>query len=119
MTEREKLIELLNEWGNKENDGVRAESIADYLFRNGVTVLPCKVDIGQIVYQIITTGNRTKFKRVSKNSWQEKEQTIKHFIRQGEITKNNFYDIVFGDTLGKTVFLTKQEAEKALERSKQ
>lgn len=28
MNERERLIEKLYEWGNKENDGVRAESIA-------------------------------------------------------------------------------------------
>ena len=26
MSERERLIELLQEWGNKENDGVRAEN---------------------------------------------------------------------------------------------
>lgn len=43
MSERERLIELLQEWGNKENDGVRAESIADYLIENGVVVLPCKI----------------------------------------------------------------------------
>lgn len=36
MTERERLIEILNDWGNKENDGIRAESIADYLLQNGV-----------------------------------------------------------------------------------
>lgn len=36
--QRERLIEMLNEWGNKENDGVRAESIADYLLANGVIV---------------------------------------------------------------------------------
>ena len=31
MSDKEWLIEKLYEWGNKENDGVRAESIADYL----------------------------------------------------------------------------------------
>ena len=29
MNEKERLIELLQDWGNKENDGVRAESIAE------------------------------------------------------------------------------------------
>lgn len=43
MSERKRLIELLQEWGNKEDDGVRAESIADYLLENGVIVLPVKV----------------------------------------------------------------------------
>lgn len=47
MNNREKLIELLQNWGNKENDGVRAESIADYLLENGVIVLSVKV--GQTV----------------------------------------------------------------------
>ncbi len=47
MSERERLIELLQEWGNKEDDGVRAESIADYLLENGVIVLSVKV--GQTV----------------------------------------------------------------------
>lgn len=32
----------MQDWGNKENDGVRAESIADYLLKNGVVVLPCE-----------------------------------------------------------------------------
>lgn len=43
MTEREKLIDLLQIWGNKENDGIKAESIADYLLENGVIVPPVKV----------------------------------------------------------------------------
>ena len=47
MGERKRLIELLQEWGNKEDDGVRAESIADYLLENGVIVLSVKV--GQTV----------------------------------------------------------------------
>jgi hypothetical protein len=50
MNERERLIEKLYEWGNKENDGVRAESIADYLLEKGVIVPPVKV--GDTVYGI-------------------------------------------------------------------
>lgn len=50
MTERERLINLLFEWGNKENDGVRVENIADYLISNGVIVPPCK--IGDTVYYV-------------------------------------------------------------------
>lgn len=42
MNERERLVELLNEWESKENDSSPAESIADYLLENGVVVLPCK-----------------------------------------------------------------------------
>ena len=58
MTERERLIELLLEWGNKENDGVRAKSIADYLLANGVIVPPCKV--GDKIYRYGVAENTEK-----------------------------------------------------------
>lgn len=51
--QRERLIEMLNEWGNKENDGVRAESIADYLLANGVIVPP-----SEHVYFIVDKGTK-------------------------------------------------------------
>ena len=54
MNEKERLIELLQDWGNKENDGVRAESIADYLLEHGVTIPPVKV--GDTVYQCDNQG---------------------------------------------------------------
>ena len=38
--------------------------------------------------------------------------TIKRFIRTVEVTKNNFFDVC--ENWGKTVFLTKEEAEQAL-----
>ena len=54
MNEKERLIELLQDWGNKENDGVRAVSIADYLLEHGVTIPPVKV--GDTVYQCDNQG---------------------------------------------------------------
>ena len=56
MSEREWLIELLQNWGNKENDGVRAESIADYLLENGVIVPPC-----ERVYFIVNKGTQHEY----------------------------------------------------------
>ena len=96
MTERERLIELL-----KNEQSRYSEDIADYLLANGVIVPPCKV--GQTVYRIVemSTG-------VMMNS----TYTIKRFIRTVEVTKNNFFDVC--ENWGKTVFLTKEEAEKAL-----
>ena len=38
MTDRERLVRRLNDWGTLE-----AESLADYLLVSGVIVLPCKV----------------------------------------------------------------------------
>lgn len=47
MTERERLIELLNV-DMSGCDGDYAEEMADYLIANGVIVQPCKV--GETVY---------------------------------------------------------------------
>ncbi len=89
MSERERLIELLQNWGNKENDGVRAESIADYLLKNGVVVLPCEK-----VYYIV--DKNTKYATVySKNIKELSICAIRDFTQYG-------------------YYKTKEEAEKAL-----
>ena len=75
-----------------------AEVIADGLLESGVVCMPCK--IGDIVYQ--TDTNKTR-------------------LYESRITKI-IYDtngIAFDErAIGKTVFLTKEEAEKALEERK-
>lgn len=38
--QKNRLVELLEDWGNKENDGIKAKSIADHLLTNNVLVLP-------------------------------------------------------------------------------
>ena len=87
---------------------VCASAVADYLLKNGVIVPPCKV--GDIVYTI----NRRHPKK-----WKV------HFIgynSQGEfkmhIATEKFTEMleVWDYAIGKTVFLTRNEAEKALER---
>lgn len=103
MNEREKLIELLVEckeeskWGN-------ITDIADHLIAHGVTVLPCNVG-GKIYYIDECTG-------------EIEEDTVKFFT----ITKNGAKPILTAHNikfweyyeLGKTAFLTKNEAEAAL-----
>ena len=92
MTDRDRLIEMIQ---NSVNGCARhwAEIIADYLLANGVLVPPCKV--GDMVYEVGT----------------DKE------IYQSTITKI-IYDtngIAFDETaIGKTVFLTKEQAEEKL-----
>ncbi len=95
--EKERLIALLENWGNKENDGVRAESIADYLLENGVIVPPVKV--GDTIYMIVE-------KRV---------KITREYFRSIKKTKLTFLNLerVLKDW-GKTVFLTKESAERAL-----
>lgn len=112
---KEKLIKLLQEWGNKENDGIKAESIANYLIENDVIVPPCKV--GDIVYVPIITDDKHEF-----IIWKVKltcvdvcnnEKGSCDFCVGIICGGNSGYSFKFED-IGKTVFLTREEAERAL-----
>ena len=112
--ERERLIELLLESEPiKERDldddlgENEISDIAEYLLENGVIVLPVKV--GQTVY-VIPKYNGKPYCGIQA----DKVQMIGITSRGIHIkTRNNspFNKTYF---LGKTVFLTKEEAEKAL-----
>lgn len=93
MTDRERLIDLMIEAKRTEPEtGSFTDYLADYLLEHGVIVLPCKV--GVTVYQIDA-------ERVFKIK-------VKAFIYDTE-------NIKFDErSIGKTVFLTREEAEKAL-----
>lgn len=89
MNERERLVELLLEFGATWYP----PKLADYLLENGVVVLPCKV--GDTVYQ-------------RDNAGQIYESTVKNIIYDTD-------GIAFDErAVGKTIFLTKEEAEQAL-----
>ena len=100
MTERERLIELIQ---NAVDGCARrwAEVIADHLLSNGVIVPPCKV--GDIVWEIDAD-----------DPFEEELQVIESKVERfyvGTIHNLHLIDC-------KTVFLTKEEALKALkERS--
>ena len=77
MTDRDRLIELLNNWGTENNDGIRAESVADYLIVNGAILLPCNV--GDIVYAVgDKDGHQIKECRVSCFDFESAE----HFVAE-------------------------------------
>lgn len=102
---RKKLIELIRE----ATDVVRrngfecnASVMADYLLKNGVIVPPCKV--GDKVYRLYHVSD-----------------AIPDFISDDVVTKIGvstrgiMHEIGYSfDDFGKTVFLTKEEAEAAL-----
>jgi hypothetical protein len=106
MNERERLIEMLADVGLCHYD-----TIADHLIANGVIVPPCKV--GDTVYR--TQGNYCG------------EKIFEGVVDQIAIFNNREIRIwVYGhplgfgcDDIGKTVFLTKEEAEKALAEREQ
>lgn len=104
---KNRLVELLYEAeGQVNNDLPSLEQIADYLLANGVIVPPCKV--GDIVYIIGAFTGQKVFDTV---------QSIT-FTGDGVCLNLKCGAVVVPQQLGKTVFLTKEEAEKALaERS--
>ena len=132
MTERERLIELLKKapyganaitLSDKHKDSILGE-IADYLLENGVIVPP--VSLGDKIYEIISPKDREPYFITatvcavhiadgSRNSCQRKRES--YIIAECPGTKYvHKYPI---SKFGKTVFLTREEAEKALEESEE
>ena len=112
---RDRLIELLNKAQLKSDDNfgmTNSEQMADFLLENGVIVPP--VYVGGTVYEIrrkvVSPSGRETNCGICTNSF------LKHCINIGSelyvkgkpYVKSDFY------RLGKTVFLTREEAEKAL-----
>ena len=133
MTERERLIELLMQGDiAAAKQGVfnccmcrrEAETIADYLLENGVTVLPVKV--GDIVY-IDNAPHNVAYIMIeedgisycAKHDCDERnclECPYAKEISFGEVIMcegNEYHEFTASD-IGKTVFLTREEAENAL-----
>lgn len=102
---RDRLIELIKE-GNGGYHFNSLELIADYLLANGVIVPPCKV--GQIVYSINrkALGGHWEDNRYIVDKWDE--------LKVCEIP----FSLTLWECGWKGIFLTREEAEKALaERS--
>ena len=106
MTDRDRMIEILqdtlHEWECDVSIKTLTE-IAEHLIENGVIVLPCKV--GDKVYQ-------TDWIRIYEST-----------IRELEISSTNTVycteNVAFDDrAIGNSIFLTREEAEKALEKKK-
>lgn len=115
MTDRERLIELISKsncvdvWDYRADDFKEPNPIyelTDHLLANGVIVSPCKV--GDTVYNY---GDKQikewKITFVGKNSRNEYK-----FI--AVVGKYEDLLIFWNFEIGKTVFLTKEEAERAL-----
>jgi hypothetical protein len=111
MTERQRLIELLDECRGIEGIGMElVEKHADLLLTNGVIVPPCKV--GDTVY-CVYKGNTIVNALVA--DW--KKETFGDWLFRAYFSVNgSSITLLFGDNnIGKTVFLTRDDAEKALE----
>ena len=133
MTDRERLIELKTQFVENFNCGnckpeeskckkCLTEKEADYLLENGVIVPPCKV--GDTVFELKASG------KIVKGIVQSIHQNLVG-NEQGRWIVTSWFDDYYANTkeagfecgthlyspfedFGKTVFLTKEEAEKAL-----
>ena len=131
--QRERLVELIgcacqeyaeysSEMFAEGNYGIESmeEHITDYILKRGVLCPPCKV--GQTVYVIEPCNCGHKYgelcggNRIRKNTkWLEivKLPPAHHYTRCLKLFERPFR-IEYLNRIGKTVFLTKEEAEKAL-----
>lgn len=112
---RERLIELLHYVAKnvkKFKTSGFIESLADYLLANGVIVQPCEFQ--QKVYVLPTIENGlqdiTEMKCIGFSL------SFDSYVANLITDKNKLYQPGFG-RFGKTVFLTKEEAEAALRGS--
>ena len=109
MTDRERLIELIwNSIANRLGTIFRenVEDIADDLLANGVVLLPCKM--GQKLYDVTEFFNGCLYPEMYEMVSNEMylERTDKDTI---VFTYDGMY--IKHEDIGKTVFLTKEEAE--------
>lgn len=107
---RDRFVEMINQ--RIDNKTWTVSDLADYLLANGVIVPPCKV--GDIVYVGIK-GTSCVF---------ETKVLAIGIDEDGDIVlnPNDYPDDVFciyGANIGRTVFLTREEAERALKGEKQ
>ena len=119
MTDRDRLIELLHKAEDICDSTLDCDSckyvlsgscktalIADYLLANGVIVPPCKV--GDKLYQIVDMSHTACKSFVSDFSITVLPYQIYYINVMGGISAIPF------ENFGKTVFLTKEEAEEKL-----
>ena len=93
MTDRKRLIELMQEASQSKSDyagNIGLGQIADYLLEHGVIVLPCKE--GDTLYA---------------------ESAIKGHIKSFEVP-DLAWVVEYREFFGKEIFLTREEAEQAL-----
>ena len=111
MTERERLIELLNNVGSKVTDVPTdgfIKHLADHLLANGVIVPPCKV--GDVLYTTENCVNRPEKIVVTAIHQYEKYTSIRTLSRSQKVY------VYTTEDFGKCVFAAKEEAEQALRK---
>lgn len=111
MTQKERLVELIKQSANRDGF-VFAPDLADDLLDGGVIVPPCKV--GDKVYDI---GGFPKIMKAEVETMTTDGQEMSSVVVNQQKPYHRWF--VNWKDIGKYVFLTREEAEKALkERDK-
>ena len=106
MTDRERLIDLMIDAKRTEPEtGSFTDYLADYLLEHGVIVPPCKV--GDRVYRPSDCLGVVQFVIISFNIYESEM-----------LFTDDSENIIYLSDIGKTVFLTREEAERALKERK-
>lgn len=109
---RDRLVELIDdyihyvdvkEWYSEELD----EGLADYLIEEGVIVPPCKV--GESCYPLPRYKTPIVKRKISRITFSKRNIIIGYYENDGQ-----YRPPLRTRVLGEDVFLTKEEAEKAL-----
>ena len=105
MTDRDRLIELIEKW----HENPTHQYLADYLLANGVIVPPCKV--GDCVWLVFTPKYPANPNDYGK--WFMSVDRVQRIIfgKKGLSIETCNMGTIPVKELGKTVFLTKEEAE--------
>lgn len=104
---RDRLIELISQ---VQYMGGLEGQLADYLLKNGVIVPPCKV--GDSCYPLWHSRNKPIVERkISRITYSARNIIIGYYENDGQ-----YRPPLRTRVLGEDVFLTREEAERALER---
>lgn len=106
---KERLVELVKKAHNEQKyltSDKSINAIADYLLENGVIVPPCKV--GGVVYSVCDCINRPEKLFITALHQYEK------YISFSALSRSQRKYVFETTDIGKTVFLTKEEAEAKL-----
>lgn len=105
---RDRLVELLKEASYYlDEQDVVCNRVADHLIANGVIVPPCKM--GDKIYMLVTRQTT----RFDFTNGKMKKVISKHtFVKETRLTKLNLFSAI--ENFGKTIFLTKDQAEQKL-----
>ena len=115
MTDRDRLVELLEDTLHEWECDVQAETltqIAEHLIANGVIVPPCKV--GDMVYMVTHNGNIRNLTILEIDIELEEKENKMTCLGVYEFEGKPCYLQVESFKFSKTVFLTKEEAEERL-----